>query len=180
MAAYTAGFMTHVTCRLTAKTRDQLRNPKLGNRVRGYLYLLFHLMYKNVQKNSGRQKQHGSICWPGRNPSSVRNIALNGESGHRPGQLIDVLARGRHPPRRCWSRAQCGRISVLKIQDRKSTDYTGRCLAEIRGLLSPPLQRRGIPPSSFLISNMLIAVYKIKILCHLLEFSAHFRSLLTV
>ena len=25
---------THVTCRLTAKNRDQLRNPTLGNRVR--------------------------------------------------------------------------------------------------------------------------------------------------
>ena len=29
----TAGFMTHITCRLTAKNRDQLRNPMLGNRV---------------------------------------------------------------------------------------------------------------------------------------------------
>jgi len=29
-----AEFMTHVTCRLTAKNRDQLRNPTLGNRVR--------------------------------------------------------------------------------------------------------------------------------------------------
>jgi len=29
----TAGFMTHVTCRLTAKSRDQLRNPTLGNQV---------------------------------------------------------------------------------------------------------------------------------------------------
>jgi len=28
-----AWFMTHVTCRLTAKNRDQLRNPTLGNRV---------------------------------------------------------------------------------------------------------------------------------------------------
>jgi len=28
-----AGFMTHVTCRLTAKNRDQLRNPRLGTRV---------------------------------------------------------------------------------------------------------------------------------------------------
>ena len=27
------GFMTHVTCRLTAKNRDRLRNPMLGNRV---------------------------------------------------------------------------------------------------------------------------------------------------
>jgi len=25
--------MTHVTCRLTAKNRDRLRNPTLGNRV---------------------------------------------------------------------------------------------------------------------------------------------------
>jgi len=29
----TAGFMTHVTRRLTAKNRDQLRDPTLGNRV---------------------------------------------------------------------------------------------------------------------------------------------------
>jgi len=27
--------MTHVTCRLTAKNRDQLWNPTLGSRVRG-------------------------------------------------------------------------------------------------------------------------------------------------
>ena len=32
MAAY-AGFMTHVTCRLTAENRDQHRNPTLGNLV---------------------------------------------------------------------------------------------------------------------------------------------------
>jgi len=25
--------MTHVTCRLTAKNRDQLQNPTIGNRV---------------------------------------------------------------------------------------------------------------------------------------------------
>jgi len=28
-----SGFMTHITCRLTAKNRDQLRNLALGNRV---------------------------------------------------------------------------------------------------------------------------------------------------
>jgi len=32
VARVTAG-LTHVTCRLTAKNRDQLRNPMLGNRV---------------------------------------------------------------------------------------------------------------------------------------------------
>ena len=31
--AATARFMTHVTCRLTAKNRDQLRNPTLSSRV---------------------------------------------------------------------------------------------------------------------------------------------------
>jgi len=29
----TVGFMIHVTCRLTAKNRDQLPNPTLGSRV---------------------------------------------------------------------------------------------------------------------------------------------------
>ena len=33
MAAYLLPRPTHVTCRLTAKNRDQLRNPTLGNRV---------------------------------------------------------------------------------------------------------------------------------------------------
>jgi len=33
VAGVTARFMTHVTCRLTAKNRDQLRNPTLGNRL---------------------------------------------------------------------------------------------------------------------------------------------------
>jgi len=34
--------MTHVTCRLTAKNRDQLRNPALGNRV----WATFIFLYK--------------------------------------------------------------------------------------------------------------------------------------
>ena len=35
--------MTHVTCRLTAKNRDQLRNPTLGNGVwsMGYTFTFF-------------------------------------------------------------------------------------------------------------------------------------------
>ena len=35
-----AGFMTHVTCRLTAKNRDQLQNPMLGNRVWATFFML--------------------------------------------------------------------------------------------------------------------------------------------
>ena len=44
MAAYTAGFMTHVTCMLTAKNWDQLRNLTLGNRVWDRLPF-FHTTY---------------------------------------------------------------------------------------------------------------------------------------
>ena len=41
--------MTHVTCRLTAKNRDQLRNPTLGNRV--WLRLPFYLLDKCIRTN---------------------------------------------------------------------------------------------------------------------------------
>ena len=34
----TVRFMTHITCRLTAKNWDQLRNPTLGNRVWATFY----------------------------------------------------------------------------------------------------------------------------------------------
>ena len=37
-----AWFMTHVTCRLTAKNRDQLRNPTLGNWVWATLTFFTH------------------------------------------------------------------------------------------------------------------------------------------
>ena len=42
MAAY-RGFMIHVTCRLTAKNRDQPRNPTLANRVWATFFLLDQL-----------------------------------------------------------------------------------------------------------------------------------------
>jgi len=38
--------MTHVTCRLTAKNRDQLRNPTLGSRV--WATFTFYLLRKVV------------------------------------------------------------------------------------------------------------------------------------
>jgi len=36
--------MTHVTCRLTAKNRKQLRNPTLGNRVWAISFIMQRLM----------------------------------------------------------------------------------------------------------------------------------------
>ena len=46
--------MTHVTCRLTAKDRDQLRNPTLGNRV--WATFTFLLYQKSVEYLSIKKK----------------------------------------------------------------------------------------------------------------------------
>ena len=47
--------MTHVTCRLTAKNRDQLRNPTLGNRV----WTTFTFLIQDTQYSApGRTAQY--------------------------------------------------------------------------------------------------------------------------
>jgi len=46
----TAGFMTHVTCRLTTKNRDQLRNLTLGNRVWATLPLSLQLIKCTISR----------------------------------------------------------------------------------------------------------------------------------
>jgi len=45
--------MTHVACRLTAKNRDQLRNPMLGNRV--WTTFTFLNVSSGVETQSGPQ-----------------------------------------------------------------------------------------------------------------------------
>jgi len=50
--------MTHVTCRLTAKNRDQLRNPTLGNRV----WATFTLPVGN--ESAPNWHNAGSLGWP--------------------------------------------------------------------------------------------------------------------
>ena len=41
-----AGFVTHVTCRLTAKNQDQHRNHTLGNRVRATFTFISHTIFR--------------------------------------------------------------------------------------------------------------------------------------
>ena len=48
----TARVMTHVTCRLTTKNRDQLRNPTLGNRVLAIFTFLLLIIYVISDKNN--------------------------------------------------------------------------------------------------------------------------------
>jgi len=59
MAAYRP-VMTHVTCSLTAKNRDQLRNPTLGNRV----WATFTFIVGVEEQVSGGQMS--SLCVGGR------------------------------------------------------------------------------------------------------------------
>ena len=47
--------MTHVTCRLTAKNRDQLQNPTLGNRVRATFTFLVGLPMIRSPESVGLQ-----------------------------------------------------------------------------------------------------------------------------
>jgi len=47
------GFMTHVTCRLTAKNRDQLRNPTLCNRVWATFFLFSLLSLRRTLAMAG-------------------------------------------------------------------------------------------------------------------------------
>ena len=57
--------MTHVTCRLTAKNRDQLRNSTLGNRV--WATFTFLDLYMNIAFNifSFRSISNYGISWEG-------------------------------------------------------------------------------------------------------------------
>ena len=49
--------MIHVTCRLTAKNRDQLRNPTFGNRVWATFTFLMSL-----RKQAINDKLEGSVA----------------------------------------------------------------------------------------------------------------------
>jgi len=53
--------MTHITCRLTAKNRDQLRNPTLGNLVWAAFYR-DSVLVDNTDDNS-RVFSLIQICW---------------------------------------------------------------------------------------------------------------------
>ena len=52
--------MTHVTCMLTAKNRDQLRNPTLGNRVWATFTFLSSKIFSGSLMGSRPHRPHGS------------------------------------------------------------------------------------------------------------------------
>jgi len=56
--------MTHVTCRLTAKNRDQLRKPTLGNRAWANFFTFYLLILLTCCREQQRKhKQTGDATW---------------------------------------------------------------------------------------------------------------------
>ena len=110
--------MTHVTCRLTAKNRDQLRNPTLGNRVwaafRPYLFIGLVLPCLSVLHTTQSLSQHDLA---GKKATSTVITGSNANIAHdagapllvpdRPptaatdGKLAEMLARYRQQVNRC-------------------------------------------------------------------------------
>ena len=56
----TTGLMTHVTCRLTADNRDQLRNPMLGNQVWASFFS-FYIRSTYISRHL--LLRTGGFCW---------------------------------------------------------------------------------------------------------------------
>ena len=56
--------MTHVTCRLTAKNGDQLRNPTLSNRVWAtFTFIRDYLTHKAITDIKLRLLRIGAVPW---------------------------------------------------------------------------------------------------------------------
>jgi len=110
---YTVGFMTHVTCRLTAKDGDQLRNPTLGNRVWATFIMRVRL-YRNGSSTSGR------VC-------NCRTRPFRAAMSHVAGRVRRLVVPGRSArrhqgdlqrPRRRHQRLQALR-AVLAAEGRR-------------------------------------------------------------
>ena len=93
----TAGFMTYVTGRLTAKNRDQLRNPTLGNRVS--LWATFFKLNSN--------SEHVQI------DGNVHIVRTGNWSSRTPSELSHWnMFKNLRDPLRCVGRSDAGPMDV--------------------------------------------------------------------
>ena len=68
--------MTHVTCRLTAKNRDQLRDPTFGNGVLAtFTFLLFRVALLLTNTDATNMKETPGFSAPRAFPSSRLPLA---------------------------------------------------------------------------------------------------------
>ena len=69
--------MTHVTCRLTAKNRDRLRNPTLGSRVLATFTFLASLCELGIAHNTYGSGRVENGLWNGAARAvECKNVAL--------------------------------------------------------------------------------------------------------
>ena len=148
--------MTHVTCRLTAKYRDQLRNPMLGNRI-----CVLPLPFRTVV---GRQQLHATARHSTQIPLAdrphllqqlrglrLRGVAVTGVSRfyrlYRPNRryLLSAVGRRNHKDRRRDAvRTEKPHSSVQRhgIYSRTTTDSIGFCVVNGSALLILHMQHR--------------------------------------
>ena len=62
--------MTHVTCKLTAKNRDQFRNPTLGNRGATF-YLTYNIHSKFTMQQAGQTGGYAAALMTLRTPQGA-------------------------------------------------------------------------------------------------------------
>ena len=99
-----------LTCRLTAKSRDQLRYPTLGNRVSGY----FCLFYRDRIFGDGEF----ALC--------VGYGCLGSVQFRRDASaIVERQLHGAYPAGRQYSVAQSGGAWVRLLDDVVDTDYSG-------------------------------------------------------
>jgi len=84
-----AGFMTHVTCRLTAKNRDQLRNSTPGNRVWA-TFTVFYCM--GIELHTASQDNQPPTSRLTRSESQPRGSKQHSSAA---GKVTEVLAARR-------------------------------------------------------------------------------------
>ena len=147
--------MIHVTCRLTAKNRDQLRDPTLGNRLcMGYVNLSTHQTH-NCSEYSIYPQYY--VCC---RVCSVRRAGGTRRLGASVRTCVATATRcaSTTPPsatRRTWCRrrARCRRgrpadtrRSASRRHSAATTVGRSACLSVGRSLASPPPTRGGSRP----------------------------------
>jgi len=86
--------MTHVTCRLTAKNRDQLRNPTLGNRVWA-TFTFYFLDVLDDDFREGQVSRGGKLSYFRRRGSVHRSdVAYDQQAGRLGGAALKAITAG--------------------------------------------------------------------------------------
>jgi len=124
--------MTHVTCRLTAKNRDHLRNPTLGNRAWAAFTLFIQAGHTAVVPRTPRQRaglgqgvrrrrQRSAAAVLGRLPAAAAASHRGPSRGQSP-RVRQCRRRNGQPPACCGELVSSGEAD--RAQDDRPTPGT--------------------------------------------------------